>query len=219
MGTSPAALARELRDELGLERAVETGTYKGNGARRLAGVFPEVVTIELSEELARIAASKLADTPAVRVENADSRQIIPTLLDPGRPTFWFLDGHWSAGATAGAGDECPVLDEVRLLAAGHPDDCIVIDDARLFMAAAAPPFDPAQWPSLTEVLDRLREVRPGAYLTVVGDQVVCTPQRASTIVDRHVREWWAPLIAPLDPRLSRRPGPRTLLRRLLRARR
>src|SRR5919108_706086 len=40
MGRVPADLAAELRDQLGLRRAVETGTYSGEGARLFAGPPP-----------------------------------------------------------------------------------------------------------------------------------------------------------------------------------
>ena len=49
MGRVPPDLAVELRDQLGLRRAVETGTYSGEGARVLAGLFDSAITIELSQ--------------------------------------------------------------------------------------------------------------------------------------------------------------------------
>ena len=45
MGGVPTELAAELRAELDLERAIETGTYRGGSARLLAGIFPSVTTI------------------------------------------------------------------------------------------------------------------------------------------------------------------------------
>jgi hypothetical protein len=191
VGTTPEALARDLRDPLSLARGVETGTYLGDGARRLAGIFDHVFTIELAEELAAKAARELSDTPAIEVLVGDSRVHLPRLAESRIPTFWFLDGHWSGGATAGSGDECPVLDEINALRAGHEDDCIVIDDARLFLAAPPPPHDASQWPAIAEVFDRLREARPGAHVTVFDDQVVCVPARTKPIVDRHVQQWVA----------------------------
>jgi hypothetical protein len=71
-----------------------------------------------------------------------------------------------------------VLREIEAVRDGHPDDCIVIDDARLFAAAHPPPQDPAQWPSLAELFDALREIRPGHYVTVINDQVIGIPARA-----------------------------------------
>jgi len=95
MGNVPIDLAAELRPLLNLERAVETGTYQGNGARRLAEVFPSVITIELAQELHQQAAENLADTPAIEARPGDSRQVIPGLVDASIPT---LCGSTATGA-------------------------------------------------------------------------------------------------------------------------
>jgi predicted O-methyltransferase YrrM len=66
VGALPQQFAAGLRDRLGLTRAIETGTYRGGGTRRLASIFPRVITVEISEELARAAAEPLADVPGDR---------------------------------------------------------------------------------------------------------------------------------------------------------
>jgi hypothetical protein len=181
MGTVPVDLARRLRDELGLVRGVETGTYLGDGSRLLASVFGEVVTIELSRDLAAQAARNLADCGVPRIVVGDSRDALPALVNMSKPTFWFLDGHYSGADTAGQDRQCPVLAEIAALASGHPDDCVVIDDARLFLdpnVAAMSGLNPAQWPPMTAVALALQEARPGSRVTVVDDQVICIPARA-----------------------------------------
>jgi hypothetical protein len=178
-------LSAELQAALGLRRAVETGTYVGDGARRLAARFPEVVTIELSEELHEVAAGNLADLPQVRPLLGSSVDHLPALAAEGVPTLYFLDGHYSGPATAGSGQECPVLDELDAIGAGHPGDAIVIDDARLFAAPPPPPHDPAQWPTLIEVFDRLRALRPDSHVTMLDDQVIAVPPSARAVVDAY----------------------------------
>jgi hypothetical protein len=192
VGSIPIELAAELRRLLGLQRAVETGTYQGHGARRLAEVFPSVVTIELSENLHRKAIESLADVPVIEPRQGDSREVIPTLVDPAIPTLYWLDGHWSGGPTAGVEDECPVLGEIAAIGPGSPRDSIMIDDARLFIASPPPPHDPAQWPTLIEVFDALRAVRPGAHLTVVADAIIATPYEVKPQVDAYARSVLAP---------------------------
>jgi len=185
MGGVSGDLARELRDAVGLTHAVETGTYLGGGTRLLAGIFGEVATIELSEELHSQAVGELADLGGVRALQGDSRSVLPTVVRADTPGLYFLDGHWSGGPTAGEGAECPVLDELDALAAGHPDDCILIDDARFFAAPPPPPHDPAQWPTLVETFDALRRIRPGHHVTLLGDQVIAVPERARAVVDAY----------------------------------
>jgi hypothetical protein len=184
MGGVPGGLAGELRDALGLVRAVETGTYHGGTTRELAQLFGDVVTIELSVELHREAVASFEGIPQITALQGDSGKLLPSLADPTVATLWFLDGHWSGGPTAGHESECPVLAEIAALAAGHTDDCVLIDDARLFAAPPPPPHDPQQWPTLIEVFDALRGSHPQHHVTVLADLMIAVPARAKPIVDR-----------------------------------
>jgi hypothetical protein len=183
MGTVDLPLAADLRRRLGLRRAVETGTFRGGTARRLATVFPEVVTIELSVDLHRSAQAALRDTPRVRALQGHSVARLGELTDPDLPTLYYLDGHWSGGATGGSDDECPVLAEIAAIAAGHPDDCVIVDDARMFTSAPPPPHRAEQWPTLMEVVDAIRERHPDHLVTLLADQIVAVPSRARPALD------------------------------------
>jgi hypothetical protein len=200
MGTIDLPLATELRDELGLKRAIETGTYRGLTARALAPVFASVVTIELSSSLHEQAARALGGLPNVEAIQGDSRQVLAGLARAEMPTLYFLDGHWSGGVTDGAGDECPVLGELAAIGSGHPQDCLVIDDARLFTSAPPPPHDPAQWPTITEVFDAIRSERPAHAVTLIDDQVLAVPQRARSVINSYGARTEA-RAAPLRTRL------------------
>jgi hypothetical protein len=184
MGVLPHQLACDLRDRLGLVRAIETGTYKGDSARILASIFAEVVTIELDPALHKRAADRLAGIPAITAVQGSSRDRLAPLIDRVRPTFYWLDGHWSGGTTAGENDECPVLDELGAVAEGHPDDCVLIDDARLFLEPPPPPHKPDQWPSLDEIVAAIHTTRPEHRVEVRHDIVVAVPPSASDLVDR-----------------------------------
>lgn len=205
MGALPRELAATLRDELGLQRAIETGTFQGGGARLLGTMFSDVASIELSPELHEAAHETVADYPHVKLLQGDSREWLPRLVDPAVPTLYFLDGHWSGGPTAGETSECPVIDELRAIVGGHRDDCVFIDDARLFAALPPPPHKPEDWPSLMEVLDELRSIRPGHHVTVLHDLIIGVPARARAPVDEFGR---APLEEPAAP------APPSLLGRL-----
>jgi predicted O-methyltransferase YrrM len=178
-------LAASLRDALSLQRAVETGTYYGDGARRLAGLFDEVVTIELSPELHAEASRRLADLDQVTLRLGHSVDHLAQLAEEQRPTLYFLDGHWSGPGTAGEDDQCPVVRELEQIAAGHPDDAIVIDDARHFAAPPPPICDASQYPTLMELLDQLRTARPQSHITLIEDQIISVPARAKGAVDAH----------------------------------
>ena len=185
MGSVDLQLATGLKDTLGLRRAVETGTYRGITARTLAGVFERVVTIELSTELHASAQAALSDVPAVTALQGHSARVLETVGDPATPTLFFLDAHWSDGATAGVDDECPVLEEIAAVGTGHPDDCVLIDDAHLFTASPPPPHRPGAWPTLLDVIDALRAQHPEHHITMLADQILAVPARARTVADAY----------------------------------
>ncbi len=185
MGTIDLRLAADLRDQVGVQRAIETGTYRGGTARALASVFASVITIELSRPLHERAVTRLRDVPQVRAMHGHSSEVLHGLVRSDIPTLYFLDGHWSGGSTEGADDECPVLDELAAIAAGHRDDCLVIDDARLFTSTPPPPHDPTHWPTIVEVFDAIRSQRPDHVVTLLSDQVIAVPQRAKPAIDAY----------------------------------
>jgi hypothetical protein len=178
VGVLPQQLAAALRDRLGLTQAIETGTYRGSGTRRLAALFPRVITIEISEQLAAAAGRALADSPGVEVRHGSSREVLRSVVDGSQPTFYWLDGHWSGGVTGGKEDECPVLGELDAIRVGHADDVVVIDDARLFLAPPPPPHDASQWPTMAELVDAIGRAKPGNEVLVAHDVVVAVPPRA-----------------------------------------
>lgn len=188
MGSIPVRVAAALRDALGLARAVETGTFQGDGAYELSRLFPSVTTVELSRQLHAAAKSRLERFDNIEVVHGDSRRELPKLVRPDVPTLYFLDGHWCEGPTSGADDQCPLLDELRALGGGHPDDCIVIDDARFFLSAPPPPFDPDRWPSVVEVLAAVQAAHPSHHVAVVNDQIYAVPARARPVMDRFGQE-------------------------------
>lgn len=184
MGSIDVSFATDLRDGLKLRRAVETGTFRGITARKLSRLFDEVVTIELSPELHRAASGgALRDLSNVRALQGHSGERLREIVDATVPTLFFLDGHWSGGPTSGADHECPILEEITAIGAGHPDDTIIVDDARLFASSPPPPHRPEQWPSLLEIIDAIRVVRPEHIITVVDDQIIAAPARARPAID------------------------------------
>lgn len=154
---------------MGARTLVETGTNVGNSAARAAPLFERVVTIEKDAALHAAARSRHADLRNVEWVLGDSREVLPQ-LDLSEPTVFWLDGHWSAGDTAGEGDECPLLDELAMIG---PQHAILIDDARLFIEPPPPPHDPSQWPTLEQVMAALAQ----REVTIREDVVVALPRR------------------------------------------
>lgn len=186
MGTVPIELAQELCLRLGLERAVETGTFEGGGTRLLAREFPTVVSIELSEPLHEAAKATLSDLPNVHLLQGNSAEKLPAVAAAGVPTLYWLDGHWCARDSrlpAGVEDQCPVLAELSAIAGGHPLDCVIIDDAVFFAASPSPPYRADQWPTLIELLNAMTAAFPQHHITVVHNYAIAVPVGGKPSVD------------------------------------
>jgi hypothetical protein len=183
LGSLPNQLSIDLRDRLGLRRAVETGTYYGHTTAVLARMFADVVTVERSDafyERARAILEPLGNVRQVKGHSGDALRSLDSA--PGGTLYW-LDAHWSGGDTAGSDDPCPLIGELDAIGAGDPNDVLLIDDAREF---SAPPDH--RWPTLVEVVDAVRRNRPSHYVTVVHDMVIAVPETARDIVDAFGRE-------------------------------
>jgi len=220
VGSLPTQLSADLRDRLELRRAIETGTYYGHTAAVLARMFDEVVTVERSDQFYERASAVLWPLPNVEQVKGHSAQALTTIdARPGGTLYW-LDAHSSGGETAGGDDPCPLLAELDAIGAGDPRDCLLIDDAREF---AAPPDD--RWPTLVQVLDELRRMRPEHHVTVVHDLIIAVPQAARDIVDAFGRAYvWTAWEAGEKARGVKVPGPlaqrlQPVLRRLFPLRR
>ncbi len=204
----PPRLTRDLATALGLRAAVETGTYQGYSARVLAEIFATVHTIELSPELAATARETLRDVENVTVHQGSSTDLLGSIVRSATgPHFYWLDGHWSGGLTAGAENECPVIEEIGIIDGGEyaADSAILVDDARLFLLPPPPPHDREQWPPLTELVDALRE-KHDRYVTVLEDVVVAVPLSARRLVEDYGMSFEMPT------RMERRPASRLLAR-------
>ena len=139
-----------LQQALGLDTFVEGGTFTGASARAAAATFARVYTIEKSPAMQAVARRNLAGLDNVTLLEGDTREHLRALAGRGRVLYW-LDAHWSGGATYGLGEECPLLEELRLVFAAGSDCAILVDDARLFLAPPPRPHDPAEWPTLREI--------------------------------------------------------------------
>ena len=203
----PVDLAIALRDRLALVGAVETGTYLGDSAVLLGQSFVQVWTIELAEALWQQAREKHVTATNVHFMHGASQNVLAEVAGKlTGPALYWLDGHWSGGATAGSDNECPVLEEIEAIDAtpNAAESAILIDDARLFTAPPPPPHKKEQWPDLMEVCDSLRK-NHDRYVTVLQDIIVAVPRSARGVVE----DWgMAPAAVALQPQLG-------LLRRLI----
>lgn len=141
---------------------VETGTYRGDTVAGLAPLVPRVVSIELDQRLATLAQARFVDDPGIEILQGDSAQRLPEIVaDLREPALFWLDGHFSGGATAGDG-ACPIMDELTTVLGTDVEHIVLVDDARLFDGTDA-------YPTIDEVRELVAKLRPGIGWQVEDD--------------------------------------------------
>lgn len=122
---------RRYAREYGLRTLVETGTYRGETVAALRPLFDQVITIELDDALHAAAARRFANDAGIDVLHGDSGELLPEVLERlDEPALFWLDGHWSGGVTARAGEDTPLRRELRALFTDSQPHVVLIDDAR-----------------------------------------------------------------------------------------
>lgn len=177
----PEELLLGIRNRFGIDTFVETGTYEGRTAAWASGHFRRVLTVELSPIMFDRAVVGLSRLGNVESANEDSVSFLRGVVDElDRPAIFWLDAHWCGGApTAGAPHSpCPLLGELAEINRSPRDNFILIDDARYFLMPPEPPYDPASWPTLWDVLSALHSGGQRRYSIVTDDVIVAVPLSA-----------------------------------------
>lgn len=167
---------------------IETGTYLGETARWASSHFQQVVTIELSEELYGQAKALLEGSGNIQAVQGDSGKLLGEVLNAcPRPVIFWLDGHHSFGNTAGAHQECPLIQELyRIKESGRSDHVVLIDDAHMFLSPPPDPHKTDHWPLFGDVLDRLRDINSSYYIVVWENVIIAVPENLRTCVRDHL---------------------------------
>jgi hypothetical protein len=173
---APFEIIKDLAKLSGITAFVETGTYHGNTTRWAAQHFDSVFTMEQAEGLYQQHHQELRALGNVEPLYGDSKILLPQVIAKlgGRPALFWLDGHWSGGETAGENDQCPLLSELETLK-DRRGDILLIDDASLFLSVPPVPHDPAQWPTLPEIVRLLMKPSGQPYVQIIDDVIFSVP--------------------------------------------
>jgi hypothetical protein len=89
--------------------------------------------------------------------------------------FW-LDAHWFPEVTEAIGSQCPLLEELTILAQWPfiGDSCVLIDDARMFNTPLENCYRPNDWPTFPEIVKTAR-FTPSTVMAVIDDVIVVGP--------------------------------------------
>lgn len=164
-----AAVIRDYAKRFHCPYFVETGTAYGETVEAVRNDFLEVWTIELSQHFYELALANFANIKNVHPIQGDSGErlldVIPFL---NRRTVFWLDAHWSGGATIRGREDTPILRELdAILKNVQVFSVILIDDVRSFRK------DPT-YPKLDALKDYIIEEAPGAFLELIGDIIAVT---------------------------------------------
>lgn len=136
-------LALALRDRLGITTLIETGTFTGTSTEWAAEHFERVVSLDRSATHLTTAHERCKRFHNTTFWVTDSRNLgdLAWFLSKNRVLF-YLDAH-SIGGQFGGEDDCPLLDELKIIMASPLDHAILIDDAHCFTSDPPAPGCPS----------------------------------------------------------------------------
>jgi len=173
----PENVVLEIAGHFGINTFVETGTFKATTAVWASKHFKKVFTVEAAETIYREAVAKHGNIGHLHFIHGHSTAVLAELVadfesNHEQVIFW-LDAHWSGGETYGEQDECPLLDELKVILQSNTKHIILIDDARLFLAPPPCPHDAEAWPLIGDVVESLSVY--GHKVLVLDDVIFCFP--------------------------------------------
>src|SRR6266705_2792034 len=125
---------------------IETGFGHGSTiAEVVKRPYEEIHSIEIDPDLYARGVALFKAYPNVHLHNGSSPDILPTIIKPEKPTFFWLDAHYSAGMYTGSQEkdnslvdkrygQCPLLAELKIIVntPWQSKPLILIDDAICF---------------------------------------------------------------------------------------
>lgn len=156
--------------EYRLRVLVETGTFHGSMVEAVKSKFDRIYSIELSKELHEEAKERFRGNPAVELILGDSGEELGNVMARiDQPALFWLDAHYSGGATAKGEKDTPVYEELKQILGGKDrGHVIIIDDARCFGT------DPA-YPPIEDLMEFIKSTRRDLAISVEGDSIRITP--------------------------------------------
>lgn len=169
----PEDISLFIKDAIKINHFVETGTFKGETSLWASRYFEKVDTIEFSEEIHCQTKKKFETVENINFILGDSRQVLKTIVNKAsEPILFWLDAHWCSGDSYGNEDQCPLLEELKIINSSPIDHFILIDDARLFMAPPPLPNLLKFYPGINEIVAELK----GQFVMSFEDVLFILPQ-------------------------------------------
>lgn len=144
---------------------IETGSRTGDTLWLAKDLFPICHSIEIDPHAHAYCKYRFEPHPNVHVHLGDSREILPTIIDPTKGTTIFLDAHWEGNRPNEFGAECPLLGELEAIVAAPwvSRPVIIVDDWNMFYdsywldeANNHKLFDQKTWPRFRDISKVMR---------------------------------------------------------------
>ena len=111
-----AAIINEYAQKYNCYNLIETGTYLGDTIEAMKHNFKRLYSIELSQKLYKKACKRFENDIHIKLYQGDSKDVLPVILEEiNEKTLFWLDGHYSAGITAKADKDTPILEELEAI--------------------------------------------------------------------------------------------------------
>lgn len=171
----PENLVRILQKECKADTFVETGTFMGGTSVWASSYFKKVITIENSRAIFEKTSDTYKHIPNIDFLFGNSKDHLKKIVSNLNHTaiFW-LDAHWSGGETYGINDECPLIDEIKIINSATFNHIILVDDARLFVKPPPRPHKAEQWANITQIISELNVVK-NRYCFIADDVIGAVP--------------------------------------------
>lgn len=112
---------------------IETGSYIGETINNMLPYFENLITVEVSKKYHNIVKNKFKDNQNVKCVYGDSALILENILPEKKElTIFWLDGHYSSGDTGRGINDCPLIEELKIIDKHFTKTIIIIDDYRMF---------------------------------------------------------------------------------------
>ncbi len=156
---------------------IETGTFLGDTVAFFKNKFEQLISIELSEELALKAAKRFETDANVKIVQGNSNKVLQVILpEITKPILFWLDGHYSSEffvgdeyiKTAKGEFNTPINEELDIIFNIKKDAIILIDDARLFNGEN-------DYPSINAIKSKLKASNINSRVFVSNDIIHIIP--------------------------------------------
>lgn len=151
--------------EVNREMFIETGSRDGATiAQALQQKIPVIHSIEIRPDAYGHCYEQFRSDKQVRLHLGDSRKILPLIIEPSKPTTFYLDAHYSGDNIIIDSDtECPILEEMRIIVnmPWTTWPVVIADDTQLFQRewcrGISHIFKRSDWPPFPELIEVMKD--------------------------------------------------------------